>query len=67
MRRETRTTAQVEANRIDMEMFRVARMLEQFAEDHRSPEADAAALKILQSRHAIRSHMHKNDREATNG
>lgn len=64
---ELRTATQIEANRIDMEIFRVARMLESFAEEHRAPEVDASALQILRSRHAIRSHMHKDDRESTNG
>lgn len=67
MRSETRTTVQIEANKLDMDMYSVAMRLERFAEEHRAPEVDAVALRILQSRHAVRSHMHKKDREATNG
>lgn len=64
---EYRTKAEIEANVIDMNIYHVARMLEQFAEEFRAPDVDAAALRVLQSRHAIRSYMHKKDQEETNG
>lgn len=66
-RSETRTAIQIEANKLDMDMHSIAMRLERFAEKHRAPEVDAAALRLLQSRHAVRSHMHKKDREDTNG
>ncbi|MCW5720741.1 MAG: hypothetical protein KIS86_06325 [Devosia sp.] len=64
---EYRTKAQIEADRLDLEIYRLAGKLERFAEDHRAPDVDAAAIQVLRSRQAIRSYMHKNDREATNG
>jgi mono/diheme cytochrome c family protein len=65
MRNETRTRKQIEANRIDMEVFRVAGAMETFAKEFRDPKLWDAAAIIRGQRHRIRKHMHKKDLDAT--
>lgn len=62
---ETRTKKQIEANRIDMEIFRVIRMLDQFSEDYEDGDVAAFSRTIFCSRGEIRKHMHNDDRRAT--
>lgn len=65
MRNETRTRKQIDANRIDLEVFRVIGAIDRFANDYRDAEAAEFALLIDGWRHRIRKHMHIADREAT--
>lgn len=62
---ETRTKKQIEANRIDMEIFRVIGMLDAFAEEYEDSDAAALARTMFSSRGDIRQHMHRSDRRAT--
>lgn len=62
---DTRTKKQIEANRIDMEIYRVIRMLDQFAEEHEDADVAALSRTMFCSRGDIRKHMHGNDRRAT--
>jgi hypothetical protein len=65
MRNEFRTRKQIDANRIDMEIFRVAGSIEAFAKEFRDPKLWDAAAIIRGQRHRIRKHMHPKDVEAT--
>ena len=67
MRRETRTTVQIEANAIDLDMFRLSQRMEAFATLVRNNDISLDAGHLSGARYAVREHMHKNDREATNG
>ena len=65
-----RTKKQSDANRLDLELFRLAGKFERFSEDHepittRSRTGRQIAMKMFNLRHAIRAHMHKEDREDT--
>lgn len=60
-----RTIAQIEANKIDLSIFRIADDLDRFARDHKSEKASKAAGIVRSARHLIRSHMHLIDVEAT--
>ncbi|MCD4661449.1 hypothetical protein [Agrobacterium sp.] len=62
---ETRTKKQIEANRIDMEIFHVIGMLDQFAEEYEDADVAALSRTMFCSRGDIRKHMHGNDRRAT--
>lgn len=62
---EIRTKKQIEANRIDMEIFRVIRMLDQFAEDYEDGDVAAFSRTIFSSRGEVRKHMHNDDRRTT--
>ena len=62
---EKRTKKQIDANKIDLEIFNLARMLERFARDYNETKIDGLALKVMGMRSGVRSHMHKNDREQT--
>lgn len=67
MKSEFRNPAQIEANRLDMELYRLACSLQVFAEEYRAPDVDHSALQLLRARHAVRSQMHPEDRMATGG
>lgn len=62
---EARTKKQIEANRIDMEIFRVIGMLDAFAEEYQDSEAAYLSRVMFSSRGEIRQHMHRDDRRAT--
>lgn len=63
--RRPRTTKQHEANEIDLDLFRVIRRIDTFANDHRDEGARQMAMIIDGLRNRIRKHMHPQDQEAT--
>lgn len=65
MRLETRTIKQIEANALDLEIFRVANRLDRFANDYRDNTAREFADIIDGMRHRIRKHMHPVDQVRT--
>jgi hypothetical protein len=64
-----RTARQVEANKLDLDIYRAALMVERFAADFaRISERESfeqMARDIRGRRHLIRQYMHPKDREAT--
>lgn len=60
-----RTKAQVEANKIDLELFRVADALERFAREHKAARVFEAARDVRSARVPIRACMHAEDVRAT--
>lgn len=60
-----RTEAQVEANKIDLDLFRMADDLERFARDHKAARVFEAARSVRSARIAIRAQMHREDVRAT--
>lgn len=68
---EMRTARQIEANKLDLEVYRAALMVERFAADHALKTErhcfEQMARDIRSNRFHIRKYMHKKDREATNG
>ena len=64
--RRPRTTKQHEADKIDLDLFRVIRRIDTFANDHREDDARDMAARIDAMRYRIRRHMHRDDQEATN-
>ncbi len=60
-----RTIKQIEANRLDLETFRLASQVERFAENHKENGLHNARAMLLSLRYEIRRHMHKEDREKT--
>lgn len=62
---ETRTKLQIDANSLDLQVFRTVAALEQFAAQYGIKEIDAIAGTINGLRHLVRKHMHKKDREET--
>lgn len=67
MARETRTVTQIEANELDMEIFRVVAKIDRFANSYNDDNVRDIAAHLDASRHRIRRHMHPSDRDATNG
>jgi len=67
---DTRTTRQIVADKLDLEIFRLVRMVENFAEVHAIPKERAcfyqAAREISAQRFHVRKYMHKSDQEASN-
>lgn len=63
-----RTDKQVEADKIDMEIFRLIGRIERFAETTAfKDEVMDSAQRLQSARYAIRTLMHPKDREQTNG
>jgi len=60
-----RTRAQIHANKIDLDLFRVADDLERFARDHKAARVFEAARAVRSARTAIRAEMHPEDVRAT--
>lgn len=71
MATENRTALQVESDRLDMEMFRLAGEVEKFAMERPSQVNKAELLRVSDhlngSRWLLRRYMHPKDQEATNG
>lgn len=63
---EMRTTAQVEADKLDDEMYRLAGRLEAFSATVQCPHIDEVSRRLFQARGVVRKHMHRRDREETN-
>lgn len=62
---EYRSRKQIDANSVDLEVFRVIGQIERFAADFRDDDALRMAHTIASMRARIRKHMHQKDREAT--
>ena len=60
-----RTPAQAEANRIDLELFRLAVALDRFAREYKAARMFEAAGAVRSARIAIRACMHAEDVRAT--
>lgn len=65
--RDTRTTKQIEANKLDLEVFRVIGQIDRFANDYRDDAARQMAAILDGMRERVRRHMHPKDRAETNG
>lgn len=65
MRLETRTIKQIEANALDLEIFRVANRLGRFANDCKDDSVREFADIVDGMRHRIRKHMHPVDQVRT--
>ena len=63
--RETRTKKQIDANKLDLEVFRVMVSLDRFAINHRDEPIREMSALIDGMRHRVRKHMHHKDSEAT--
>jgi hypothetical protein len=64
---EKRTTKQIEADRLDLECFRLIDKIERFSKDHGDKQLAAGVAHLNGLRVNIRRHMHAKDREKTNG
>jgi hypothetical protein len=66
----TRTKRQTEANQLDLQMFRLAERINDFAKDCERPSERqalyAAAGQLRGNRYHVRQYMHRDDKEATN-
>lgn len=62
---EFRTPKQIEADKLDLEVFRVVRQIDRFANEFRDDAVRQMAANIDGLRHRIRKHMHRVDCEAT--
>lgn len=60
-----RTAKQIEANRLDLETFRLVSQLERFAEEHKDSRLSSMTAVVNAIRYRLRDHMHKEDREKT--
>lgn len=60
-----RTIKQIEADKLDLEVFRVVRQIDSFANEFRDDAVRQMAANIDGLRHRIRKHMHRIDSEAT--
>lgn len=59
----SRTVKQIEANRLDLETFRLVSQLERFAEEHKDSRLSSMTAVVNAIRYRLRDHMHKEDRE----
>jgi hypothetical protein len=62
---EFRTKKQIDADKLDLEVFRIVNQIARFANDHRDAHVGSMAGLIDAMRHRIRKHMHSKDHEAT--
>lgn len=65
MRGETRTKKQIEADRLDLEVFRLVDRLQQFADEFKDSDVRATAQSLSACRRHVRKHMSAKDRERT--
>lgn len=65
MRAETRTKKQIEANKLDLDVFRVVGCLDRFADEFNDRDVREMAGAINAMRSLLRKHMHRKDYEAT--
>lgn len=65
MRGETRTKKQVEADRLDMDIFRLVGWLHQFADEFKDEDVRATARSLSACRRHVRKYMSAKDRERT--
>lgn len=64
---EYRTKLQIEADKLDLEVFRLCDALDRFANDHKLKDVHEMSIIIDGMRHRIRKHMHSRDAEVKNG
>lgn len=64
---EKRSVKQIDADRLDLECFRLIDKIERFAADHGDKQLAGGVAHINGLRINIRRHMHAKDRERTNG
>jgi len=62
---EFRTKKQIDANKLDLEVFRVIGQIDRFANEYRDADAEEMAMHFDAYRDRIRRYMHGKDREAT--
>lgn len=62
---ETRTKIQIEANKIDLDLYNLRDRLLAFGDDNNLAEIRAFAHELSARRYLVRKHMHKADRETT--
>lgn len=62
-----RTTEQIDANKLDLECFRLINRIERFTTDHSNKQLAASVTHLNWIRVNIRRHMHPKDRERTSG
>lgn len=67
MIREVRTSKEVVANQLDLEIFNLAQKIERYATAYKWKEAAKAARIIAGQRSVVRQHMHPEDRKGTEG
>ncbi len=65
MRHRDRNIKQIDANEIDLDVFRVVQKLDRFANLYRDEPAREMAAAIDGMRERVRKHMHRDDREGT--
>lgn len=65
MRMPTRSKKQIEANQLDLQIFRAVRSLDEFSNEFGDDAVHQMAGIIDAMRHRVRRHMHKEDREST--
>lgn len=63
---EKRTTKQIDADRLDLECFRLIDKIERFSADHGDKQLSAGVAHLNGLRVNIRRHMHPNDRDRAN-
>lgn len=66
MRPETRTKVQIEANALDLEIFRLRQRMDDFAKLVNSSGIAMDAMHLGHARSLIWRHMHPKDRDAIN-
>lgn len=65
--RETRSKIEIEANALDLEMFRLSERMEAFSRLVNNNDISLDAGHLYGARYGVREYMHKKDREDTNG
>lgn len=65
MRAKNRTRLQIEANRLDLEMYRIVGRIEEFGKTVNNKNIKSAASDLGACRNYVRAHMHPKDREET--
>tara|TARA_R110002110_G_scaffold37601_1_gene124012 strand:- start:6998 stop:7195 length:198 start_codon:yes stop_codon:yes gene_type:complete len=63
---KARTQIQVDANRIDLDLFNLSYALALLSVAAKDESLDELALQLLGMRYAVRKHMHSDDIEETN-
>ncbi len=62
-----RTAAQRYANSADSDLYKMAGAMETLAKMVNDPGLDELSRELMSSRRRVRSHMHRDDREGTEG
>lgn len=65
--REKRTRKQIDADRLDLECFRLIEKIERFAAEYGDRQIGAGVAHLNGLRMNVRRHMHPKGRERTNG